>query len=283
MKASEEKDIILTATFTQRGSFLFSGFRADSMFPFGLFCMGRGRQGKMAILVYPKFQPLLDFKIPTGRRYQPGGVALASDLGESAEYIGNREYQDGDSLRDIDWKSWAKFDKPIVREYQEEYFCRVALVLDTFVAKKEHQDDFEASLSLSASIADFLSKQEFLIDIFAAGPDIYILEAGRALAHLEEILAVLACLDPTDKNPFDTIEPVLFERLNRLTTVIIVLLRLDEARIKFIKNLIGLGVGLKILICNSKNERSDIVFQNSKELDIQFLSPQDIKNGLTTL
>ena len=53
--------------------------------------------------------------VPSGRRYQPGGIAMASKLGDSFEFIGNREYRDGDNLRDMDWRATARLSRPIVR------------------------------------------------------------------------------------------------------------------------------------------------------------------------
>ena len=43
---------------------------------------------------------------------------------------------EGDPLRKIHWRSWARRGKPVVKEYQEEYFSRIALVLDTFLPRR---------------------------------------------------------------------------------------------------------------------------------------------------
>ena len=66
------------------------------------------------------------------RKYQPGGVALASSIGESDEFVALRDYRAGDPMRRIHWRSWARVGRPVVREYQDEFFVRHALVLDTF-------------------------------------------------------------------------------------------------------------------------------------------------------
>ena len=63
----------------------------------------------------------------------------------------------------------------MVKEYQEEYFSRIALVLDTFVPRRPRRDErrsFEAAISVLASIADHFSRTENVVDIFAAGPDV---------------------------------------------------------------------------------------------------------------
>src|SRR5690606_31114912 len=98
-----------------------------------------GRSGKDAIplppiIILPSFEPLAGLTLPVGTRYQPGGIALTSHVGESPEYIGNREYVPGEPIRRLDFRAWARTGRPVVREYQEEYYCRVALILDTWIA-----------------------------------------------------------------------------------------------------------------------------------------------------
>ncbi|TWU37322.1 DUF58 domain-containing protein [Novipirellula artificiosorum] len=120
----------------RRGIYTLPRPRAYSTFAFHLLRDGRWQSDQQALMVLPHFRPLLDLDLPVGARYQPGGIALTSNIGESPEYIGNREYVAGDSSRRIDYRSWARLGRPIVREYREEHYCRVALVLDTFVSPK---------------------------------------------------------------------------------------------------------------------------------------------------
>ena len=194
----------------KRGVYELIGWRAMTDFPFGLMHTYRVFKAPARLLVFPSFVPLLHLNIVSGRRYHPGGVALASKLGESFEYLGNREYRDGDNIRDMDWRATSRLNKPVIREYREEYFHRVAVVLDTYKparAKPEIAADFERAVSLCASISDYMARQEYLVDLFAAGPNLYHLTAGRSLAYVDQILDILACVDSNPDEPFDTLEP----------------------------------------------------------------------------
>ena len=91
---------------------------------------------EQVVLAYPRYHTLDELPLPMGRRYQPGGIPLASVVGDSLEFVGTREYREGDPLRKIDWRSWARLGRPVVKEFQEEYFSRIALVLDTFLGKQ---------------------------------------------------------------------------------------------------------------------------------------------------
>lgn len=224
-----------------------------STFPFGLFRSGTSRNNCRPLLVLPSFHPVAHIAIPFGTRYQPGGITLVSNVGESPEYIGNREYVAGDSARRIDFRSWARLAKPVVREYQEEYYCRVALVLDTFVPPGRKQPpagfaNLEAAISLSASVADALARGEYILDIFAAGPELYVFRSGRHTAHFENVLEILACLEACRENPFTTVAPALADELANISTVICVLLDWDEARMQLVRAAQEAGCSVKILL-----------------------------------
>ena len=116
-----------------------------------------------------------------------------------------------------------------MKEYQEEYFVRLAMVLD--VESRSAQDDalFERSLSLAAGIADVLARQEYIIDIFAAGSQVFHFQAGRALAHFEHILEILACLEAEDRLDMNALEAALLPEAGKLSAVILVMMDWDEA------------------------------------------------------
>ncbi len=265
LKRGEKTRVRVGLLCKSRGLQTWKGFRIETDFPFGLVRTARTFEASHAVLVYPSFHPLTRFPLPTGRRHNPGGVALVSKLGESTEFAGNREYREGDNIRDMDWRATARLQRPIVREYREEFFLRVAVVLDTHVppAKKniwtgisskertahdQRLEEFERAVSLSAAIGDFLARQEYLVDIFAAGPNLYHLTAGRGLAYLDQILDILACVKESNTEPFQTIEPELKENLSKISTVIAIFLDWNETRRDFLVNLQRVGVAIKPVI-----------------------------------
>jgi len=260
--------------------------RAYSTFPFNFTRDGRSRAKEPSVLVLPHFHPIAGLDVPVGTRYQPGGIALTSNIGESPEYIGNREYVPGDSARRIDHRSWARLARPVVREYQEEYYCRVALVLDTFVprgrrARREGFPDLEAAISLSASVADALSRGEYLIDLFAAGPELYVFRAGRHTAHFENILEIVACVDACRDNPFDTVAPALVDELTNISTVIGVFLDWDASRRQLARTAVEKGCSVKILIVRDGETTEPIDFAEGSVVQLSIAQIRD--GGLDVL
>jgi len=240
----------------RRGAYTLRAYRVETDFPFGLMNAYTITRQEERLLVYPSYTRLARIDLPTGRRHQPGGVALASRLADSLEFLGNREFREGDNIRDIDWRATARMGgTPIVREYREEYFQRVGVVLDTHVpgmlARKERTERraaFERAVSLCAAVGDSMAGQEYLVDVFAAGPNLYHLTAGRSLAYLEQILDILACVEESREEPLAVIEPQIQAYLDRLTTVICVFLTYGETQRAFVQGMRMGGAGVKVLL-----------------------------------
>jgi len=241
----------------KRGIYKLQAWRVGTDFPLGLMNTFRTFRQESALQVFPGFTPLTRMEVPTGRRYQPGGVTVASLSGDSFEYQGNREWREGDNIRDIDWRATARLGGTplILREWREEYFLRVAVVLDTHIPanlprdeKEDRRDDFERAVSLCTAVSDYMAKQDYIVDLFAAGPNLYHLTAGRSLAYLEQILDILSCVEESKEDPFATIEPQIGQNLEQLTTVVCVFLNWDKTRQNFVEMLKAGGVGVKVIL-----------------------------------
>jgi hypothetical protein len=53
------------------------------------------------LIVLPRRYPLPPIALPGGMKYQQGGVAMASHIGQSEEFVSLREYRHGDPPRHI--------------------------------------------------------------------------------------------------------------------------------------------------------------------------------------
>jgi uncharacterized protein (DUF58 family) len=235
------------------------------------------------VAVYPRFYTIDSFPFTVGRRYQPGGIPLSSHLGDSNEFIGAREYREGDPVRNIHWRSWARRGEPVVKEFQEEYFCRIALVLDTFLPAKPRPGEseaFEAAISVLASIAEHFGHSEHVVDILAAGPDFYEVTAGRSLAYLENILELLAGIKPCHDQAFERVAPHLFDRLARLSTVVAVLLDWDEARAEFLARVKALGTEVQAIIVRTGATTRDWHVAAAELGSVTCLTVDDVEHRL---
>ncbi|MGH8701585.1 MAG: DUF58 domain-containing protein [Burkholderiales bacterium] len=202
------------------------------------------RQANLVVL--PRRYALPPFTLPGPRRYQQGGVALAASVGDSREFLGLREYRPGDPLQNIHWKSYARAAKPIVKDYQDEYFERHALVLDTF-ARPGDERCFEAAVSIAASFACTIETRECLLDLMFIGAEAYLYTAGRGQLQSGSLLEILAAVQPCRDKPFATLGQAALARRQALSGCICVLLGWDEPRRELVHKLRSHGVALRVI------------------------------------
>ena len=283
LRKGERTRVVLRLVCAHRGAFSMNGFRAETDFPFGMWRSFKVFERQRHLIVYPRFEPLGRMDIPATRRYQPGGVALASTIGESVEFVGNREFRSGDNIRDIDWRATARANKPIVREYREEYLLRVAVVLDTqlpqYPSDSERQA-FESAISVCASVGDWLARMEYVVDILAAGPHLYHLQAGRNLAFIEQILDILACVESGTTDGFDGIEPELRDSIDSLGSVVCIFMDWNETRRKFAHTLRDLGTALKIIVVRNGPCTLDPFADEARLGSVRKVTSAEVKAGI---
>lgn len=187
-------------------------------------------------------------RLPGGRHFQPGGVNSTWSVGESDEFASLRDYRDGDSPRKIHWPSSAKRNKPVVREFQEEYLVRQALVLES---ETENVPVLEEAISLAASLIMKESQSESMLDLvyFADHPEI--ISSGRAAASgttsVNRQLEALAVLAPAR----DSLEPLAqaaARHAAELSGAIIILTSWDDAREAFVETIRRAGISAEVLI-----------------------------------
>jgi uncharacterized protein (DUF58 family) len=230
-----------------RGRVHFRGVTLTRTDPLGLVRAVRHVAAPDTVLVLPRRYPLPPVALPGARRYQPGGIALASSVGDSEEFMSLREYRPGDPLKRIHWRSSARAGRPVVREYQDEFFVRHALVLDTFLPVAASAV-FEEAVSVAASFAAGVRARDSLLDLMFVGPEAYVFTAGRGVGDVERMLEVLADVRPCRDRPFSALHRLVAERHHGLSGVIAILLAWDEARRALIQHLRALGVPALLLL-----------------------------------
>lgn len=236
----------------RRGVLRFTGVTFGFADPFGL-CRGFDSFDlPQEVLILPRRYNLPPMDLPGGLQYQPGGVNLASAVGESAEFTSLREYRRGDAMRHIHWKSVGKTGKLVVKEFQEEFFVRHALILDTFLDTSA-EDIFEEAVSLASSFAWAMQSQESLLDLLFVGPEAYCFTAGRGVGHVEQLLEILASVAPCTAKPFDTLTEAIVRRIQLVSGVVCVFLKWDASREALVKLLRANRVPLRVFVILPKD------------------------------
>jgi uncharacterized protein (DUF58 family) len=231
----------------RRGVIRFEGVTLGRPDPFGLYRALRKLPAPQSLLVLPRRYFVPPIALPGQMKYQQGGVALASHIGQSEEFVSLREYRRGDPWRHIHWRSWAKIGKPIVKEFEDEFFVRHALILDTFTPRP-FSDAFEEAVSVAASFACTVLTQESLLDLLFVGAEAYCFTAGRGLAHADQMLEILAAVQPCRMQTFEQLEALVLTHVKTVSGCICVLLAWDAARMRLVERMRALGLPLIVLV-----------------------------------
>lgn len=207
------------------------------------------------LLILPKRYKIPSFSIPGHRKYQPGGINLAGSVGDSQEFISLRDYRPGDPLKNIHWRSLAKLKKPVVKEFQDEYFMRTGLVLDTF-AKDVPTNIFEEAISIAASFASNHQQNDNVMDLMFIGDKSYHASSGRNVGHTLQMLEILASVQPCNNKSFSHLTGLVKENLPFMSSVICIFIHWDKQREKLIEEFRYSGIPcLPVLVQDIHNNR----------------------------
>jgi len=268
----------------RRGPLRFEGVTVARADPFGLFRSFVRVPLPETVLILPKRYPLPDITLPGTRSYQRGGVALAAAIGESEEFVSLRDYRPGDPRRHIHWRSWARTGRPIVKEFQDEFFVRHALILDTFIqppvssggknkrasiksrntkhgtpidqslltsattTQSGNSAAFEEAVSVAASFACAVGTQESLLDLMFIGPQAVCFTTGRGLGQAEQALEILAAVQPCRDKPFRALEELVMRHADAVCGCVCVLVAWDEPRRELVRKLRTRGLPVLVLV-----------------------------------
>ena len=101
----------------------------------------RIRAGREQLVrVYPNFRAVSRYALlAAANRAGELGIRRRPRRGEGLEFHQLREYRQGDSLRQIDWKATARLRRAVSREYEEERDQQIVFLLDC--GRKMHARD----------------------------------------------------------------------------------------------------------------------------------------------
>ena len=147
--------------------------------------------------------------------------------GFSVEFAEHRPYMQGDPLKNLDWKVWARSDRYLVKQYTEETNLRCHLLVDLsgsmgFRSERAAMSKLEYAQSLAGALAYLMLHQQDAVGtlLFAEKPLRYI--PARAMrSHLDVVLKTLGAAEPQGRTHLGPVLHELAERIKRRGLVIL--------------------------------------------------------------
>jgi uncharacterized protein (DUF58 family) len=229
----------------RRGRFRLGPVVISSSDPLGLFEFQRSLPQTGSVVVYPATVPMQSFPDPSG--YLPGGDALRRRTHHiTTNASGVREYVPGDSFNRIHWRSTARRDQLIVKEFELDPLSDAWILLDMarYVHFKVAVDEAELTLrerepwwsrvegfrlepsteeyavTAAASVAEFFIRRRRAVGLVAYGQRREVVQADRDERQLAKILDTLAALRSEGEIPFSEVLSVEGSSLTRGTVVV---------------------------------------------------------------
>ncbi|MFQ5777370.1 MAG: DUF58 domain-containing protein [Terriglobia bacterium] len=141
-------------TFPCRGRYAQNVLQVSSKFPFGFLLKTRRLDAAQELVVYPPVEPTEEFYeiLPL-----ISGEMESTFKGRGHDLYSIRDFQPGDSARQVDWKATAKAQRLQVREFTREDERRVELIFDPFLPAEAHgtgwEKRFERAVTFCACLA----------------------------------------------------------------------------------------------------------------------------------
>lgn len=238
----------VTTICRQRGRYQLGPIRLRTSDPFGLFPLERDLTPTSNVVVFPMTFEIQQFALPVG--ILPGGDALR----RRTHYIttnasGVRDYEPGDSFNRIHWRSTARRDRLVVKEFELDPLADIWVVPDMSVyghviprqlaappppppgdipgwlkMQEFHlpESTEEYTVTIAASVAQFFLRRDRAVGMMAYGQSNEILQPDRGERQFNRILETLAVLRAEGDVPMQDMLHAETHLFPRGTTLIVI-------------------------------------------------------------
>ena len=210
------------------------------------------------------------------------GIHPSQSKGLSSEFEEHRGYSQGDDIRHIDWKAYAKFDRYFIKEYREATNLKAYIVMDSSSSMGYGSDGvskFDYGSTLAASLAYLMLKQQDAVGLITFSNRIEKIIPPKATHdHLFAILKELEDRIPQGETSAASVLQELAASLKRRSLVILIsdLLDKPEEVTRGLKQLRSRGSDIMVFHILDKDElqfpfREPSLFQDMEE-DLKLLA-----------
>lgn len=241
------------------------------------------------LTVYPRVVPLTDVRLPsqsplgTMRHKQPV-------FEDPTRPMGKRDYQSGDSLRRIDWKSTAAIGRLQTKLFEPSIALETAIFLNLNLLDYNLRTRLEATelaIVVSASLANWIIAKRQSTGMIVHGLDPLSSDSRpvplfprKGRAHLMRILEILARIRAVETDPFPAVFHQQRVNLSWGTTAIVITGAADQPLLDELLQARRAGLNPVLILCGEHpNHRKTVehgrifgiptyVIRDERDLDI---------------
>jgi uncharacterized protein (DUF58 family) len=206
--------------------------------PFGLARRATPGAGAAELVVRPRVHeivaPVAIGSRVTAENEAPSARSVVSDLGN--DFLTLRDYELGDDLRRVHWRSTARTGELMIRQDEARWRSRAAVVIDVLGAAHD-ADSFEVAVEAAASVTARLVRLRRRVEVVTSAGQV--LGTGGDPRH--DVIDRLATVGPDDRDEL----PTVLENLRahrRVDLVVAILGSVTPDSLRALGALTGIGV-----------------------------------------
>jgi uncharacterized protein (DUF58 family) len=261
-----------------RGRFHLGPITASSGDPFGLFVFHRTlHDTERVLVVYPMTLDLPVFA-PTIGSLRGGETRYQRTHHVTTNVAGTREYEPGDSFNRIHWKSTARYDRLIVKEFELDPTADVWILLDmergihvgAWWEQSWYERDLdelwmedkvaqlapnseEYAVTCAATIAKYYLDKQRAVGLVASNHEYTYAQPDRGERQLTRLLELLAVIESSGSEPFASLIARETATMNRSITIILITPSPDLEWIRYAQDLRRRGFHLIAILVDASS------------------------------
>lgn len=149
------------------------------------------------VIVYPRRVPLKSHELSAPNL--AGAVRRQRPTASGTDFRATREYQPGDDLRRVHWRSTARRGKPIVMEFEEPATTDLFVILDVSDAARVgvgKQNTFETAVTVAASVIEHELEHDNTVGLLLDSKPAVHFPLTRERHDLLRFMEALAVVEP---------------------------------------------------------------------------------------
>ena len=131
------------------------------------------------------------------------GMHRSPYFGQSVEFLQHREYAIGDDLRHMDWKVWARQDRLVVKQFEEDTNLRCTMLVDISNSMQYGEgalNKYEYACTIASSLAYLVLQQQDAVGCVSFDETVRVNVPIRSKRnHIYSIINSLEAQQPRDK------------------------------------------------------------------------------------
>lgn len=245
-----------------RGVYEFPAVKTLVWSSFGLAVTEAAVEASIRLRLLPHYEQLGAVDIRPRRTRAFAGPIRSNLPGSGIDFYGCRTFSQGDDIRRINWRAYARTNELVICDYEQERITYVNLILDARV--KAHavvgtQHTFESATRATASLAASFCNQGNNVGLLVYGDVLNWVFPGVGRSQVDRILDVLSQAHLASKLAFEDLRQIPARLFPPYSQLVLVSCNLDDEDIETLALLKNKGYSILFVSINTLSlERAEL-------------------------